>query len=471
MKKRLMSFILIFIIAFNFSVVYADDLVTSDDLVASDEVETYVLPFVGVPIAEAVVYLMGVLGVAGVAGVASYENKDLFAEWGQKQVDNFKVKCLALGLTAELVDSWLEDLSNGVLKKSGEVWSAFKEWVKELRVSSGAGIEGAIYDGTVRGDKSGSINYDLYSSLGSSVLGSGISFGSATDYSSYIFSPLYDGYVYIAKSSGYLALYYAYADTGGTYSYKYKRVSERYGTEESSAYATYGSTITINDVKYRYSIVGYVNSADTVTVPAFPTLVSSTALTKIVTGDFTPVLPESDYTIIGGINDLDKVNVGNIGNVSYPVASDEVFIDWGNVGSIPGVIGGVVGGTTSWSDALTSGGILVDEDGLVVDDEGVTDVTKPDLGSLNDYKLDLTELFPFCLPFDFIDFINILSAEPETPYFEYDMPLPYGINGGSYKFVIDLSAFDGAASLLRKMETLAFIVGLIFVTREKMIRG
>ena len=40
-----------------------------------------------------------------------------------------------------------------------------------------------------------------------------------------------------------------------------------------------------------------------------------------------------------------------------------------------------------------------------------------------------------------------------------------------YDITIDLSQFDSVASLLRDMECLLFIVGLIMITRSKMIRG
>ena len=41
----------------------------------------------------------------------------------------------------------------------------------------------------------------------------------------------------------------------------------------------------------------------------------------------------------------------------------------------------------------------------------------------------------------------------------------------TYDIVIDLSSFNSVAELLRDMECLAFIVGLIMITRSRMIRG
>lgn len=84
---------------------------------------------------------------------------------------------------------------------------------------------------------------------------------------------------------------------------------------------------------------------------------------------------------------------------------------------------------------------------------------------------DLSKLFPFCIPFDIIDFINVLSASPVAPCIEYPIQYPT-VNGmETYNLKIDLSKFDKVAELLRKMETLVFIVGLAGITRNHMIRG
>lgn len=84
------------------------------------------------------------------------------------------------------------------------------------------------------------------------------------------------------------------------------------------------------------------------------------------------------------------------------------------------------------------------------------------------YSVNLTDVFPFCIPFDLIDFFKVLEAEREAPYFEIPMNfVPLGIE---YTWVIDLSEWDSVASLLRTMELLAFCVGLILITRN-MIRG
>ena len=102
--------------------------------------------------------------------------------------------------------------------------------------------------------------------------------------------------------------------------------------------------------------------------------------------------------------------------------------------------------------------------------EGDTDVDVPkDLGSYTFAGLE--KLFPFCLPFDLIDFVGVLDADPEAPHFVIPIKVPTSTGWGTYDIDIDLSKFDQIAALMRQMETLAFVVGLIMITRQKMIRG
>jgi hypothetical protein len=100
------------------------------------------------------------------------------------------------------------------------------------------------------------------------------------------------------------------------------------------------------------------------------------------------------------------------------------------------------------------------------------DISATKTGDITKYKLaDLKNLFPFCLPFDLIDFFGVLSAEPVAPKFTWTFPgVPrYGVP--QVDLEIDLSAFNEVAKIMRTMEVLAFIVGLILITRSHMIRG
>lgn len=85
------------------------------------------------------------------------------------------------------------------------------------------------------------------------------------------------------------------------------------------------------------------------------------------------------------------------------------------------------------------------------------------------FSLDLTDFFPFCIPFDIYDFFSILSASPQAPVFDWPIVVPQlGLN---YTISVDLTPWDDVAALFRKMELMAFIVGLGFVTRKNFLRG
>lgn len=101
---------------------------------------------------------------------------------------------------------------------------------------------------------------------------------------------------------------------------------------------------------------------------------------------------------------------------------------------------------------------------------------KPDSGDTGadddkeSFTADLKELFPFCIPFDLIHALEILEAKPEAPYFE--IPVKFNVIGfkADYTFVLDFQQFNTVAQILRTVQTLGFIILLIWVTRD-LIKG
>ena len=83
---------------------------------------------------------------------------------------------------------------------------------------------------------------------------------------------------------------------------------------------------------------------------------------------------------------------------------------------------------------------------------------------IQDYKVDLTMLFPFCLPFDLVHLLEALSADPVAPRFEIPIYIP-GIEY-DYTLVLDLSMFDDVAAVVRTGELILFVIGLIFATSK-----
>ncbi len=93
-------------------------------------------------------------------------------------------------------------------------------------------------------------------------------------------------------------------------------------------------------------------------------------------------------------------------------------------------------------------------------------VPLPDMDAA-DYKVELTGVFPFCIPFDFIALLKTLEAEPRAPCFTFPVVIP----ALSYRedVKLDLSIFDDVAAVIRLCEKVSFILFLMFVT-SKVIR-
>lgn len=105
-------------------------------------------------------------------------------------------------------------------------------------------------------------------------------------------------------------------------------------------------------------------------------------------------------------------------------------------------------------------------------DDTTTDVN-PD-----DYKADLRLVFPFCIPFDLVHLIQAFEAEPEAPVFEFplDLELENPWTGKKildyhHTFKLDMSDYEPVIKIFRIFEIIFFIIGLLMITRQQMIKG
>lgn len=187
---------------------------------------------------------------------------------------------------------------------------------------------------------------------------------------------------------------------------------------------------------------------------------------------------------------IDDVNIPDM-NIS---GSKSICPDGVLDGSIPiadtvaDVIAGLTDGSISWTDYVGDVAgtptITVPVEGEAtgsldypITDTGVSDtpieVTPDQPGEvevpegLAPYTVELKDFFPFCIPFDIVDFVGVLCADPVAPAFEWTFTQ---YSGQQDTLEIDLSPFDQVAQLLRNMELLLFIIGLAFLTRN-LIRG
>lgn len=82
----------------------------------------------------------------------------------------------------------------------------------------------------------------------------------------------------------------------------------------------------------------------------------------------------------------------------------------------------------------------------------------------------ITEKFPFCIPFDIARLVKAFSAAPVTPVFRF--PVSFHVPGLQYseEIIVDMDDFLALVVLLRTVEVIAFLAGLMVVTRT-LIRG
>lgn len=179
-------------------------------------------------------------------------------------------------------------------------------------------------------------------------------------------------------------------------------------------------------------------------------------------------------SIASAAKDLIKAGVYVPITKSSVLSNDEVI---GNTTiTIPADVGTVLDGvrddTLPFPDALLDFGVIaVDKTDTLAVEKAIADV-KAGTGDIENYKVNLVDFFPFCLPFDFYRCIALLNAEPQAP--EFDFSLPVGYKDGEViweAYHISLDIFNPVAEVLRKFELLAFMLGLIIITRDKFIRS
>lgn len=160
---------------------------------------------------------------------------------------------------------------------------------------------------------------------------------------------------------------------------------------------------------------------------------------------------------------LDSVDVVGVSGAK----DDAVPIDWDNV-SVEDL-----SNPYPYDDIKTVD--LVD--GVIVGtDTPIDEVVPPTDGTdtstdRNNYTLSgLTELFPFCIPFDLVMLFQVLKADAKAPCFTWKFV--YYTDGEKHTedIVIDFSKFNTVAEVLRMMELLAFMIALTVKTRD-LIRG
>lgn len=225
-------------------------------------------------------------------------------------------------------------------------------------------------------------------------------------------------------------------------------------TIASSASPTLSTYDDASSLYYNYVLGDGRLSDATIYAPVFSSVAAALAYLSEYGGDAGSLTVEPDAGV-------DVLGIPDVSDLDY-VPSDAV-IPW----SIP------------YDSALDTTGYLTEAYDQALDDQLVVGVPAGEIagtgtvGPVGDYVVpDLSDVFPFCLPFDAYAFLSALAADPVAPSFTAELAFPSEI-GGTQEVTLDFDTptFNSLAQILRTMELLLFIVGLIFVTRSMFIRG
>lgn len=137
--------------------------------------------------------------------------------------------------------------------------------------------------------------------------------------------------------------------------------------------------------------------------------------------------------------------------------------------AVPDAIAAVKEGTLPVTDVLAQVGVVpvdMTKKKAIADDRTIPEVLEAveSTSESCSFTADLTEIFPFCLPFDLIRFLDALDAEPVAPCFE--IPFVVDVLDINMSVEFDMSFMDDAVAVFRIGELGCFIIGLILVTQK-----
>lgn len=175
-------------------------------------------------------------------------------------------------------------------------------------------------------------------------------------------------------------------------------------------------------------------------------------------------------------------DIFNVPVIDFPIGGDGTIVIDGNTVSdldeacknVIGVLEGLGDNVTdkekeqSVSDAITNEiDNALENTQERVETSNPSFPSNPSVGALDSPGLD--DKFPFCIPFDLIDLISALDAEPEVPKFTIPI-IKNEKYGWDYSIDVDWSDFDVVAKVCRSVEVFCFIGFMILKTRT-LIRG
>lgn len=199
-------------------------------------------------------------------------------------------------------------------------------------------------------------------------------------------------------------------------------------------------------------------------IPVFGSSESANSFCK--TGDLTGLLNGEAYDFPDLVKSVPEVLQPLTGTKFSPSLLPGINTAVSNaVKSLPGTSTDTKANTETYKETMTSTITDVAPKTEVVPQPSTTPGTETGEGTEGEaYKRDLRLIFPFCIPFDFIHFIQALSADPVAPCFK--IPIKLDSLGIDMVLELDLAWMDPVMEIFRLGELGCFVIMLMAATKK-----
>ena len=437
---------------------------------------------------EALASVLMMLGISA-ASDGAYSSADALAEWGGEQIDGLVQHISTSQKYAETlgklgtdalkakVTEWATKAGRGVIDTASDVWGALKDWAGTLHKSISASAGNSFYP-------SSGISYFVNVPTGVTIY-CGTAGVDSMFMNAFRFYTSVMG-VYVAKynDAGNMIFHSSFFISKSPIVYSYGYNATSWSTQQTVNKPTYDGWYMVRTgnsygtwAPGKLLFDASIPVVDWSLVDSYQT--DEAKFRALLGLEYVPA-STGELVSVGGVGDIYERdhsldNVGLTG-VGVGTKAGDVPIDWAAWGEIAGTLEGVRTGVLDIADVMagskvwaydTTRDTVIDSDKDLDNDIPIADVIPG--ANVSDYTITgLQDVFPFCIPFDLIDFLNVLDAEPEAPRFEWEFEY---VKGKVYKFDLDLSRFETVAAAFRTFELLGFCLALILITRDKMIKG
>lgn len=199
-------------------------------------------------------------------------------------------------------------------------------------------------------------------------------------------------------------------------------------------------------------------------IPVFST--KEQAMSFLKTGDLTGLLNGEAYDFPDLVKSVPEVMQPLTGTKFSPSLLPGINTAVSNaVKSLPETSTDTKANTETYKETMTSTITDVAPKTEVVPQPSTTPGTETGEGTEGEsYKRDLRLIFPFCIPFDFIHFIQALSADPVAPCFK--IPIKLDSLGIDMVLELDLAWMDPVMEIFRLGELGCFVIMLMASTKK-----